>query len=99
MNRNLKIVYFDKLDLGKEYLLHFTELKWCKKPKRVKFIKVTAKGYNFLDIETNKCIFKRHFYIWKDGKMIMHKSLRITNFEIQTELDEEKFINLEPVIK
>jgi hypothetical protein len=32
-------------------------------PRRiVKFIKVTRKGYNLLDIETNKCILKHHLY-------------------------------------
>lgn len=27
-----------------------------------KFIQVTPKGYNFLDIDKNKCIFEKHFY-------------------------------------
>ncbi len=28
----------------------------------VKFIKVTPKGFNFLDIETHKCILLKHCY-------------------------------------
>ena len=27
-----------------------------------KFIKVTPKGFNFLNVKTNKCIYKSHFY-------------------------------------
>jgi len=33
-----------------------------KRNSTVKFIKVTAKGFNFLNLETSKCIFKRHLY-------------------------------------
>ena len=30
--------------------------------RRCKFIKVTRKGFNFLDVETNQCILKTHIY-------------------------------------
>jgi len=41
-------------------------------PRRiVKFIKVTRKGYNLLDIETNKCILKHHLY----SKEFFHKEI------------------------
>ena len=47
-----------RLELGKEYLLSTYYL-----PKtRCKFIKVTRCGYNFLNLETNKCILNRHLY-------------------------------------
>lgn len=99
MNPYLKIVSFDVLDLGKEYLIHFGPFPNVKHIRKVKFIKTTAKGYNFLDIETNKCILKRHLYKWNNDKIVLHKSLKITSFEIRMEQGIEKFINLEPVIK
>ena len=34
----------------------------------VKFIKVTKTGYNFLNIETNKCVCKYHLYPFKKNK-------------------------------
>jgi len=44
-----------------------------------KFIKVTPKGYNFLNLETNKVIFSHHFYPSKEnGKFFIHKSIHIT---------------------
>lgn len=98
---SLKFVYFDKLDLGKEYFLSFgiiKDRKDLKYAKRVKLIKATAKGYNFLDVTTNKCIMKRHLYINKSGQIVLHKSVRVTSFEIAIHQEEEKFINLEPVI-
>lgn len=47
--------------LGYEYLVW-----WDYKDKmRVKFIKVTPKGFNLLNLDTNKCIIKRHLYLSK----------------------------------
>ena len=37
----------------------------------VKFIKVTRKGYNLLDIMTNKCILNHHIY----SKEFAHKDI------------------------
>lgn len=48
--RNLE---FRTFELGRNYSYH---------NRIVKFIKVTEKGFNFLDIETSKCILKRHLY-------------------------------------
>lgn len=31
----------------------------------VQFVKVTPKGYNFLNLNRNKLVFKRHFYLSK----------------------------------
>jgi hypothetical protein len=41
-------------------------------PRRiVKFIKVTRKGYNLLDIETHKCILRYHLY----SPQLSHKEI------------------------
>lgn len=44
---------FSKYNLGQEYYVF---------NKHCKLIKTTPKGYNFLNIKTNKCIFPRQFY-------------------------------------
>lgn len=49
--------------------------------KECKFIKVTPKGYNLLNIKTNKCILKRHIYkvkgkentYWYNSQMVVSK--------------------------
>jgi hypothetical protein len=47
--------------LGYEYLVW-----WNYADKmRVKFIKVTPKGFNLLNLDTNKCIIKHHLYLSK----------------------------------
>ena len=93
---NLKFVNFKVFDLGKEYLLNWYSIK--NKPIKVKLIKVTPKGYNFLNIKNNKCIFKRHMYINKRGSIVLPKSLMVSNFEIETSLGEDKFIHIKPFI-
>lgn len=46
-----------KLTLGKHYVVTFyKQLKICK------FIKVTAKGYNLLDLDSNICFLRKHVY-------------------------------------
>ena len=50
-----------KLDLGSEYSIWY----WGR-ILEVKFIKVTEKGYNLLNISTSKCILRRHLYPQKD---------------------------------
>ena len=52
------------LELGCLYHVYYP----TKKPVVHKFIKVTKKGYNFLNIETNKCILKQHLYESKKYK-------------------------------
>jgi hypothetical protein len=47
-----------KLELGQDYLVHWG----LKEPMICRFIKPTAKGYNFLNLETSECILKRHIY-------------------------------------
>lgn len=50
---------FRNYTLGEVYLT-----SWYGGNKRMicKFIKVTEKGYNFLDVRTNTCILKQHLY-------------------------------------
>ena len=47
-----------KLKLGNEYYLKF---KWGNGVK-CKFIQPTKRGFNFLNIETNKCVLRQHLY-------------------------------------
>jgi hypothetical protein len=69
---------FEKLVLGEEFKVgvrlknNFVIGSVCR------FIKVTPKGYNFLNLETNKVIFGRHFYPAKsNGKFFIHRSIYI----------------------
>lgn len=49
-----------QLELGKEYIVWWGGNK--RRQMRVKFIQVTRMGYNFVNLETNKCILKQHLY-------------------------------------
>lgn len=51
-----------KLNLGETYLVTVILCNYSVIRNELKFIKVTRKGYNFLDEKTNKCVFKNHFY-------------------------------------
>ena len=53
---------YGNFELGKLYKAYWN---W-KRVMIVKFIKVTPKGYNFLEISTSKCIMKRHTYKQKN---------------------------------
>lgn len=61
--RKLPSIYFT-LKLGEYYLIN-----WYSNPLTlVKFIKVTKKGYNFLNPVTNKCmLINKHLYRNKNG--------------------------------
>lgn len=55
--------YYKELELGKTYTIsirlhngHFMTTTGFR------FIQVTPKGFNFLDVNNHKCIFKGHFY-------------------------------------
>jgi hypothetical protein len=48
-------------NLGEHYLL-FVEHNGYNITSVCKFIRVTKTGYNFLNVKTNKCIFKKHWY-------------------------------------
>lgn len=68
-----------KFELGHTYAF------WIRKPSGGtpyfgigKFIKVTAKGYNFLNEQNNKCLFRKHWYKWsKTNDFFIHKNLYI----------------------
>lgn len=47
-----------KLQLGKEYIVWFN----YKTKYKCRFIQPTNFGFNFLNLETNKCLLKRHLY-------------------------------------
>lgn len=50
--------------LGNDYIVYY--------PRRTaicRFIKVTRKGFNFVDLTTSRCIFKRHVYAPKYSHM------------------------------
>jgi hypothetical protein len=57
----LKKRYTAKLELGSVYTVWY----WGK-ILEVQFIKVTEKGYNFLNPLTSSCILKKHVYCKKD---------------------------------
>ena len=55
------------------------------------FIKVTKLGYNFLDVETNCCVLRRHIYRTKASRKlgenffsigcVMHELRKVENYE------------------
>lgn len=47
-----------KIELGKDYLVWFHP----KRKFRCRFIQPTKCGYNFLNLNTHKCILRRHLY-------------------------------------
>lgn len=47
-----------KLELGKHYVIWFD----YKNKMICKFIQTTKCGFNFLNLNTNKCILKQHLY-------------------------------------
>ena len=58
MNLKLK-----ELHLGQYYTIAYTNKYMFTYPQVLcKFVKVTPKGYNLLNVKTNKCIMKKHLY-------------------------------------
>ena len=51
-----------KLKLGEYYSLKWDKWSSDKKYYQVRFIQPTEKGYNFLDLQTAKCLLKHHLY-------------------------------------
>jgi len=49
---------YRNLKLGENYLVYYNYTKKL----NCKLIKVTRKGYNLLNIDTNKCILRQHLY-------------------------------------
>lgn len=46
------------LEIGKVYLISYAP----EKIRKAKFIRSTPKGFNFVDVETKKLLFKKHIY-------------------------------------
>ena len=63
--KSRKIVH---LTLGKHYVIWWD---WRKK-MICKLIKPTKKGFNFLNINTNKCILPNHLYLKKGTKQTFY---------------------------
>ena len=59
--------------LGKEYNFY---------DKPVKLIKVTRKGFNFLNVESNRCMLKRHLYDRRYSKKDLPRNIDKVNTEI-----------------
>lgn len=79
---HLREVYPIKLDIGIKYIVQF---KNSNHKIHCLFIKTTKKGFNFLNIKTNKCIFKRVMY---KSKCENHKSSSV--FFVNKNINIEK---------
>ncbi len=58
----MKNIYPVKLEIGKHYVLYFSLGNGAKYKMLCKFIQVTKCGFNFLNLDTNKCVLKHHLY-------------------------------------
>lgn len=87
---NKKVVTFSaripiELTLGNYYIV------WWNPDEKIKckLIQPTEFGYNFLNIETNKCILKYHLYKSKYeptlGKFYINKNLKISKYNNEKE--------------
>ena len=50
------------LQLGRHYIVYWQNYGGWKRKMVCKFIQPTKCGYNFLNLETNKCVLPRHLY-------------------------------------
>lgn len=55
--------YPHKIEHGAYYLITIFG-----RPMRVQFIQPTERGFNFLNLNTAKCVLKRHVYLQKGTK-------------------------------
>lgn len=58
----MKKGFFEEMELGGIYSVTFNFIWDFNLVIDCKFIKVTKRGYNFLNVKTNKCISKHHWY-------------------------------------
>jgi hypothetical protein len=58
----------------------------------VRFIRVTPKGFNFLDEETSRCIFKHHFTLLVILVFLCHSTRKISLFEFLLTLNCLRFL-------
>lgn len=71
--------YYKKLEEGKTYSLSIRNSYISD----VKFVKVTPKGFNFLNLDRNKLVFRRHLYLSK----------KTNKFYISLKLNIKKKVN------
>ena len=71
--------YFRNIELGKTYTISISLSNGHRLTTTGnRFIQVTPKGFNFLDVKNHKCIFKGHFYRSnKNKKFFIQKKLII----------------------
>ena len=62
------------LELGEDYLVSM----WGKPASVCRLIQPTPKGFNLLDLETNKCVLRFHLYPWKKITTVLHFLFIIT---------------------
>lgn len=74
-----KFNYWKNMELGAEYLVYFNNHR-AQLPKLCRFVKVTRKGFNLLDIQTSKCILTKHLYA--KGMKGREIPLRQTKFKV-----------------
>jgi hypothetical protein len=69
--------YYKDLELGEYYSIQVRmKTGFLIVSDKLRFIRVTPKGFNFLDEGTSKCIFPHHFY----------KSNRVKKFYINSQI-------------
>lgn len=67
---------------------------WWNKKHFCKFIKITEKGYNFLDLNTGKYLFKKHLYANKLNHFYVSSKLCYS-----TELTKEEHELFKPILR
>lgn len=71
--------YYKDLELGKTYTISVRlDNGYSLTTTGHRFIQVTRKGFNFLDVDKHRCIFNGHFYrSKKNNKFFLSKNLTI----------------------
>ena len=80
--------YFDnmKLELGGLYYLSF----FGRRAVKTRFIQPTPKGFNFLNLQTHKCVLRHHLYPSKYMKKVRDEDNWFTIIDI---------LNVQPVVE
>jgi hypothetical protein len=77
MNVNTSTYLNNRIPMNLELGEHYHILTW-RGVVICQFIKVTKCGFNFLNIDTSKCILYRHLYPSKtNGKFFVNKHLKV----------------------
>ena len=71
--------YYKDLELGKTYTISVRlDNGYVITTTGFRFIQVTPKGFNFLDVNNHRCVFKGHFYrSKKNNKFFIVENLKI----------------------